>query len=120
MTRYLRKANGEVRVAHAVAAFILHHAVKVQHKSTESSVIGIRQIVDVLVQGVASGTFIFNPCGVDEGAVRLVREQWIGQVAEELLQQRCYGIDIVVEVGWVPEVQVGRVLVEGVAQGVDV
>ena len=39
---------------------------------------------------------------------------------EELLEKSRNRADIVVEIGWVAEVEVGRVVVESVTKGVDV
>ena len=118
--RNLRKANCKVRVAHAIPALVLHDAVEMEDQGAKRGVIGIGQVVDLLMQGVAPGTFVFDPGGVDESIVSPAGEQRLGKIAEELFQQSGDRVHIVVEVCRVAEVEVGRVVVESVAQGVDV
>jgi len=92
-----------------------------QHQRPQRRVIRIRQVVDALVQRVPARVLVFDARGVDEAAVARVREQGIGQVAEELLEEGGNAVDVLVEVGRVAEVDGGAaVVVELVAQHVDV
>jgi hypothetical protein len=91
-----------------------------QNQSPQRSVIRIGKIVDLLVQGIAPGAIVLDSGGVDESIVSATGEQRLGKIAEELLEQSGDRVHIVVEVGRVAEVEVGRVVVESVAQGVDV
>ena len=72
------------------------------------------------MQRVATGTWILDSCRVDESIVCYAGEQGVWQIAEELLEKSCDRADVVVEVCWVAEVEVGSVVVESVAEGVDV
>lgn len=84
---------------------------------------GIRQAVDKSVQGVSTLDVIVDAwwvdlsrwnknekktvrrtCSRDEIRVKLSRKQRIGQVSEELLQQPCHTVDIMIEALWVGEV----------------
>ena len=118
--RNLRKANCKVRVAHAIPALVLHDAVEMEDQGAKRGVIGIGQIVDLLMQGIASGAFIFYSGGVDESVVSPAGKQRLGKIAEELLEKSGDRVHIVVEVGWVAEVEVGGVVVESVTQSIDV
>jgi hypothetical protein len=111
---HLRKANCKVGVAHAIPALVLHDAVEVEDQGAQRSVIGIGQVVDLLMQSIASGAIVFDPGSVDEGIVSSASEQRLGKITEELLEQGCNRIHVMVEVGRVAEVEVRRVVVEGV------
>lgn len=65
----LREANCKVGVAHTIPTLVLHDAVEMEDQSAQRSVIGIGQVIDLLVQGIASGTIVFDPGGVDESIV---------------------------------------------------
>ena len=116
----LRKANCEIRIAHAIPALVLHDAMQMQNQSAQGSVIRIGQVVDLLMQSIAPGAVVFDPSSVDESIVSAAGEQRLGKIAEELFQQSGDRVHIVVEVCRVAEVEVGRGVVESVAQGVDV
>lgn len=112
--RNLRKANCKVRVAHAIPALVLHDAVEMEDQGAKRGVIGIGQVVDLLMQGVAPGTFVFDPGGVDESIVGSAGEQRFGEITEELLEQSGDRVHVMMEVGRVAEVEVGGIVVESV------
>jgi hypothetical protein len=116
----IRKANSQVRAAHAVASFVLDDAVEMQDERTQCSIVRVWKIVDLLMQRVATGTGVFDSRRVDESIVCYAGEQGVWQVAEELLEKSCDRADIVVEVCRVAEVEVGSVVVKSVTEGVDV
>lgn len=116
----LRKADSQVRAAHAVASFVLDDAVEMQNERTQCSIVRVRKIVDLLMQRVATGTWILDSRRVDEAIVCCVGEQGVRQVTEELLEESGNRANIMVEVCWVTEVEVGGVVVESVTKGGDV
>jgi len=116
----IRKANSQVGASHTVAAFILHDAVQMQDERTQCGIVRVWEIVDLLVKRVPTGTWVVNSRRIDEGIVCPAGEQWVWQVAEELLEKGSHRVDIVVEVGRVAEVEVGSVVVECVTKGVNV
>lgn len=118
--RNLRKANSQVRATHTIASFVLDDAVKMQDERAKRGVVRIWKIVDLLVQRVTTGTWILNSRRVDESIVCSTSEQGVWQITEELLEKSRNRADIVVEIGWVAEIEVGRVVVESVTKGVDV
>jgi hypothetical protein len=91
-----------------------------QNKRAQCSIVRVWQIVDLLMQGIAPGTFVLDSSSIDESVVRPASEEWVWQVTEELLEQCGHRVDIVVEIGRVAEVEVRGIVVESVAQGVDV
>jgi hypothetical protein len=116
---HVRKADSQVRATHTVASFVLDNAMEMQDERTQCSIVRVWKIVDLLMKRVTTGTWILDSRRVDESIVCSASEQGVWQITEELLEKSCNRANIVVEIGRVAEVEVGRVVVESVTQGVD-
>ena len=76
-----------------------------QGESTQSRVVGIRQLIDDRVHTVTPDNIVVLLGGFNKVRVAGRRQQRVGQVPEKLLQQSGNTIDIMVEVFWVTEVE---------------
>lgn len=118
---YLREANCQVRTAHSCAALMLHDAPQMQYQCSQCCVVGIRQVIDALVQRIATPIVFVNLRGGNKGIIAGTGEQRVWQLPEKLLQQARNTIDIVEEVRRVTEVKLWRGRrqgIKGVAQGI--
>lgn len=88
---------------------------QMQRHSAEGRVVGVREGVDDGVQAVAADYVVVEAGGGDEGRVLRVREEGVGEVAEELLEQARDGVDVVEEGFGVAEVDFGGVWGVGVS-----
>ena len=91
-----------------------------QDECTQCSIVRVRKIVDLLMQRVTTGTWIFYSRRIDEAIVCHAGEQGVRQITEELLKKSRNRANIMVEVCWVAEVEVGSIVVESVTKGGDV
>ena len=91
-----------------------------QDECTQCSIVRVWKIIDLLMQGIATGTWVFNSRRVNEAIVCSAGKQRIGQVTEELLEKSCNRANIMMEIGWVAEVEVRSVVVKSVTKGGDV
>jgi hypothetical protein len=75
-----------------------------QNYGPERGIIWIRQCIDECVHRVSAHGVIINACSIDELAVKIPCKKRIRQLTEELLQQTCNAVDVVLECFWVAEV----------------
>lgn len=82
-------------------------------QGSEGGVVWIGEVVDFCVETVAAGDVIVDSGSVYEALVVFTCEEWVGEVAEELLEDAGYRVDVVIEGFWVSEVDFGGVWREG-------
>ena len=68
-----------------------------QRQSTQRCVVRIRQGVDQSMHRVSAHRIIVNTCSLNVLAIEFTREERIRKLAEELLQQPCDTVDVVLE-----------------------
>ncbi len=113
----LRPANGQITTPHPIPPLIPHNAIQMQHHRPQSSIIRIRQIVNILMQSIPPLLFTLNLRRFNKTLIPLHRQQGIRQIAEKLLEKRGDGIYVVEEVGRVAEIYTPAVVVELVLEG---
>ncbi len=77
---------------------------QMQHQRPHRGVIRIRQLVDERMQAVSPLRLLVEFGGVDEALVGFVGEERVRELLEELLEEGGGDVDVVVEIGWVAEV----------------
>lgn len=80
-----------------------------QSKSTQRCVVRIRQGVDQSMHRIPTHCIIVNPCSLNILAIEFAREERIRQLAEELFQQPCDTVDVVLKGFWVAEIDLGSI-----------
>jgi hypothetical protein len=83
---------------------MLLHAIEMQHQGAKSGVIWVGKLVDDRVDGVTAHDVVVVAGGVDECRVGAQCQQRVGQFAEELFEEACYTVDVVMEGCWVAKV----------------
>lgn len=79
------KDDRQVGRRHLVDALVAAHLVEVAHKVLERRVVGVREVVDLLVQSNVPQAVVVLLGGLDEPVVQAVCEQRLGQLAEPQL-----------------------------------
>jgi len=77
---------------------------QMQHQRPHGRIIRIRQLINKRMQTVSPLRLLVEFGGVDEALVGFVGEERVRQLLEELLEEGGGDVDVVVEVGWVAEV----------------
>ncbi len=75
-----------------------------QRYNSQSGVVGVRKGVDDSVQRVPTDMVVVNLCSGDKLCVSGGGEEWIREVAEEMLEECGHRRDIVVKSGRIAEV----------------
>lgn len=99
-----RKTNGQIAGRHSVLGVVLLHTIEVEDQRAQGGVVRVGEFVNDGVDGVAALCVVFEAGGVDEAVVGAAGQEGVGQLAEELLEEAGYAVDVVVEGCWVPEV----------------
>ena len=77
---------------------------EVQCQHTQRGVVGVREVIDDGMQRVTPNIFVFDLAGMDELAISGRCEEWVREIAEEVLQEGSNRGNVVLIAGRVTEV----------------
>lgn len=110
----LRKNHGQSATRHPIRLTMLHHAMQMQRQRPKRRIIRVRQRINDSMQAIPPNNIIANLRRLDQLRVVLIREQRVGEFAEEEFEQVRGVVDVVVEGFRVAEVEaLARVVEEG-------
>jgi hypothetical protein len=82
-----------------------------QNQGSQRGIVSIRKIVNEGMQWITALNIIINASCVDKIGVKLRGEKRVRQVSEELLQQPCNAVDIVIEILGIGKVHLRRICI---------